>query len=184
MWAISVFAFVIIQLPPGDFVDAYIANSRPPAASVSMARREALRELYGLDQPIYVQYFKWMSRMLVRRFRRVDGMAAAGDRGDRRPALAHDRLSRSPRWSSPGSSRCRSASTRRSGSIRSATTSSRSSASSASRCRTSCSRWSSCISRSRCSARTSAGCSRPSIELAPWSWPRSGTWSSTCRCRR
>src|SRR5262249_32007770 len=65
MWAISVFAFIIIQLPPGDFVDAYIANLSASGSVVSMEEAEALRRLYGLDQPIYVQYFKWMARVLV-----------------------------------------------------------------------------------------------------------------------
>src|SRR5436190_14029962 len=65
MWAISVFAFIIIQLPPGDFVDAYIANLSASGSVVSMEEAQALRRLYGLDQPIYVQYFKWMARILV-----------------------------------------------------------------------------------------------------------------------
>jgi peptide/nickel transport system permease protein len=62
---ISVLAFVIIQLPPGDFVDTYIANLSASGSAVSQAEAEALRQLYGLDQPIWVQYFKWVSRILV-----------------------------------------------------------------------------------------------------------------------
>jgi peptide/nickel transport system permease protein len=62
---ISVLAFVIIQLPPGDFVDTYIANLSASGSAVSQAEAEALRQLYGLDQPIWVQYFKWISRVLV-----------------------------------------------------------------------------------------------------------------------
>jgi peptide/nickel transport system permease protein len=62
---ISVLAFVIIQLPPGDFVDTYIANLSASGSAVSQAEAEGLRQLYGLDQPIWVQYFKWISRVLV-----------------------------------------------------------------------------------------------------------------------
>jgi len=62
---ISVLAFVIIQLPPGDFVDAYIANLSASGSAVTQAEAETLRLLYGLDQPIWVQYFKWISRVLV-----------------------------------------------------------------------------------------------------------------------
>ena len=62
---ISVLAFVIIQLPPGDFVDAYIANLSASGSAVTQAEAETLRQLYGLDQPIWVQYFKWISRVLV-----------------------------------------------------------------------------------------------------------------------
>lgn len=58
-------AFIIIQLPPGDFVDTYIANLSASGSAVSQAEAEALRILYGLDQPIWVQYLKWLSRILV-----------------------------------------------------------------------------------------------------------------------
>jgi peptide/nickel transport system permease protein len=61
----SVLAFVIIQLPPGDFVDTYIANLSASGSAVSQGEAEALRILYGLDQPIWVQYFKWVSRIIV-----------------------------------------------------------------------------------------------------------------------
>lgn len=64
VWAITVISFVIIQLPPGDFVDAYIAQLSATGSIVSMEQAEALRQLYGLDQPVYVQYAKWMSRIL------------------------------------------------------------------------------------------------------------------------
>lgn len=61
----SVLAFVIIQLPPGDFVDTYIANLSASGSAVSQGEAEALRILYGLDQPVWVQYFKWVSRIIV-----------------------------------------------------------------------------------------------------------------------
>lgn len=63
IWAISVLSFVIIQLPPGDFVDAYIAKLSASGSMVSAAEAQSLRRLYGLDQPIYVQYGKWISRV-------------------------------------------------------------------------------------------------------------------------
>jgi peptide/nickel transport system permease protein len=64
MWAISVLSFAIIQLPPGDFVDAYISRLSSMGSQVSMAEAEALRQLYGLDQPYVVQYAKWLSRIM------------------------------------------------------------------------------------------------------------------------
>ena len=63
IWVISVLSFAIIQLPPGDFVTAYIAQLSASGASVSEGEARALRELYGLGQPFYVQYAKWMARM-------------------------------------------------------------------------------------------------------------------------
>jgi len=70
IWAISVLSFVIIQLPPGDFVDAYIAKLSASGSTVSAEEAQNLRKLYGLDRPIYVQYGKWISRV------------AAGDFGE------------------------------------------------------------------------------------------------------
>jgi peptide/nickel transport system permease protein len=64
MWAITVLSFIIIQLPPGDFVDAYIARLSASGSSVSAAEAKNLRLLYGLDQPYAVQYLKWMGRLL------------------------------------------------------------------------------------------------------------------------
>jgi peptide/nickel transport system permease protein len=63
IWAISVLSFVIIQLPPGDFVDAYIAKLSASGSTVSAEEAQNLRKLYGLDRPIYVQYGKWISRV-------------------------------------------------------------------------------------------------------------------------
>ena len=64
MWAITVLSFIIIQLPPGDFVDAYIARLSASGSSVSAAEAQGLRQLYGLDQPYFIQYLKWMGRLL------------------------------------------------------------------------------------------------------------------------
>ena len=63
-WAISVLAFIIIQLPPGDFVDAYISNLSASGSGISASQAEQLRHDYALDQPVYVQYLRWMRLML------------------------------------------------------------------------------------------------------------------------
>lgn len=68
IWAASVITFVVIQLPPGDFVTAYIANLQSTGTILSTAEAESLRIQYGLDQPVYVQYFKWMRLMLQGNF--------------------------------------------------------------------------------------------------------------------
>jgi peptide/nickel transport system permease protein len=61
---ISVLTFVIIRLPPGDFVDAYIASLAASGSTVSLEQAEAMRRDYGLDQPLPVQYLQWMRRVL------------------------------------------------------------------------------------------------------------------------
>ena len=65
VWAISVLAFVIIQLPPGDYVSSYIAQMASMGSVVSDEEAQALRIQYGLGQPIYVQYLKWMKLVVV-----------------------------------------------------------------------------------------------------------------------
>ena len=61
VWAITIVTFIIIQLPPGDFVDAYVAQASAMGTSISLAEAEAMRQAYGLDQPIWVQYIKWVT---------------------------------------------------------------------------------------------------------------------------
>ena len=60
VFAISILSFAIIQLPPGDYVDAYVAQMSASGSLVSQQEAENLRVQYGLNQPIYVQYFKWL----------------------------------------------------------------------------------------------------------------------------
>lgn len=64
IWAISVLSFVIIQLPPGDYVSAYIAAQASSGSYVSEQQAAQLRQEYGLDQPVYVQYWLWIERVL------------------------------------------------------------------------------------------------------------------------
>ena len=60
VWAVSVVAFVIIQLPPGDYLTSYIMQLEEAGTEVSEAEIASLRKQYGLDQPIYLQYFYWV----------------------------------------------------------------------------------------------------------------------------
>src|SRR2546430_8963595 len=68
VWAISVLSFAIIQLPPGDYVTSYIAQMASMGSVVSDEEAQNLRIQYGLGQPIYIQYLKWMKLMVVGNF--------------------------------------------------------------------------------------------------------------------
>ena len=61
---VSIVSFIIIQLPPGDYVSSYIAAQAAQGDSGSQELAAAMREQYGLDWPIYIQYFKWMEQIL------------------------------------------------------------------------------------------------------------------------
>jgi peptide/nickel transport system permease protein len=63
VWAISLISFAIIQLPPGDFVTAYVAQLQSMGTLVSQDEAETLRREYGLDRPFLVQYYKWIHRI-------------------------------------------------------------------------------------------------------------------------
>src|SRR5687767_14179726 len=60
----SAIAFALVQAPPGDFLTTYIATLASSGSSMDAAQIEGLKQLYGLDQPIYVQYFKWVANLL------------------------------------------------------------------------------------------------------------------------
>jgi peptide/nickel transport system permease protein len=65
LFAISVVSFILIQLPPGDFLTTYASTLSAQGDTTSNEQLDALREAYGLGQPIYVQYYKWMSSILL-----------------------------------------------------------------------------------------------------------------------
>lgn len=64
--AISVISFVIIQLPPGDYLTNYIAQLQDEGNVVDANMLDRLKKRYGLDQPLYIQYFKWISNIVLR----------------------------------------------------------------------------------------------------------------------
>ncbi len=61
---ISLICFILIQLPPGDYLSSYIAQLSQSGDAVDAALVEALRKQYGLDQPWYLQYWKWITGVL------------------------------------------------------------------------------------------------------------------------
>ena len=62
---ISVMAFVLIRLPPGDFVTNYIATLAASNEIVDQNTAAELRARFGLDQPMIVQYWKWISGIVL-----------------------------------------------------------------------------------------------------------------------
>ena len=65
MVVISILVFVIIQLPPGDYLETYIAELQSQGESVDQEKIAFLRAEYGLDRPMYEQYWVWATGMLV-----------------------------------------------------------------------------------------------------------------------
>jgi peptide/nickel transport system permease protein len=61
---ISIVSFIIIQLPPGDYLTSYIAQLSLSGSIPDESEVAALKARYGLDQPFYVQYFKWIFNLM------------------------------------------------------------------------------------------------------------------------
>jgi peptide/nickel transport system permease protein len=66
--AISMLSFVVIKLPPGDYVNSYIAQMAAQGSVVSEEAAATLRAEYGLDKPIYIQYLRWAGLILQGNF--------------------------------------------------------------------------------------------------------------------
>lgn len=66
LFGISIIAFLIIQLPPGDYLTSMIARMQDSGETVDPGQLARLREVYGFDDPIHIQYWKWISGILFR----------------------------------------------------------------------------------------------------------------------
>src|SRR5512143_1159074 len=64
LFLFSIIVFILIQAPPGDFLDSYIATLSSSGSSVDEAQIVALKQQFGLDQPIEVQYVRWMENIM------------------------------------------------------------------------------------------------------------------------
>ena len=61
---LSFVSFVIIQLPPGDYLTVMINNMKNMGLTVSESYIESLENRYGLNLPLHQQYFKWFANLL------------------------------------------------------------------------------------------------------------------------
>ncbi len=62
--AISALVFIIIQLPPGDYLETLILEMQSRGEGVDLGEIERLRREYGLDRPYHEQYFVWLFGLL------------------------------------------------------------------------------------------------------------------------
>jgi peptide/nickel transport system permease protein len=60
LFLVSIITFFIIQLPPGDFFDTMQAEIASSGGAQDARTFDVLRTRYGLDQPLYVQYLRWV----------------------------------------------------------------------------------------------------------------------------
>lgn len=64
LFFVSMVTFVLIQLPPGDYLTTYLAGLSMSGEAASLEKVDVLREQYGLDKPVWLQYWGWLTGML------------------------------------------------------------------------------------------------------------------------
>ncbi|MFT5115435.1 MAG: peptide/nickel transport system permease protein [Parasphingorhabdus sp.] len=62
--AISIIVFIIIQLPPGDYLESHIAELKSQGESIDQQKIDFLRQEYGLDKPMHEQYIVWVTGLM------------------------------------------------------------------------------------------------------------------------
>jgi len=58
---VSIVTFIIIQLPPGDFFTTRAIEAAMSGGGQDKETVKKMQERYGLDKPLYVQYWRWVS---------------------------------------------------------------------------------------------------------------------------
>jgi peptide/nickel transport system permease protein len=66
LFGMSIIAFLIIQLPPGDYITSMIASMEDSGQNMDPAQIARLREIYGFDDPVWMQYWTWICGILLR----------------------------------------------------------------------------------------------------------------------
>lgn len=62
---VTVIGFVIIDLPPGDYLDTYIQRLRSQGSDLALEDIRQLEIRYGVNDPLPVKFWKWISRFVV-----------------------------------------------------------------------------------------------------------------------
>jgi peptide/nickel transport system permease protein len=66
LFGMSIIAFLIIQLPPGDYLSSMLASMADAGVNVNEEQIARYRDIYGLDDPLLLQYWKWISGIIFR----------------------------------------------------------------------------------------------------------------------
>ena len=64
LFIISIISFLVIQAPPGDYMSMYVSRLAAQGEQIEESQLVALRSRYGIDQPMYIQYLKWLRSVL------------------------------------------------------------------------------------------------------------------------
>jgi len=65
---ISIVGYMIVELPPGSYLEYEIARLRQQGGNITQDQIDALEIRYGLNDPVYVRFFKWITGFVVEEF--------------------------------------------------------------------------------------------------------------------
>lgn len=60
----SIMVFALVEAPPGDFLTSYVATLASSGSSMDQEHIQMLEQQFGLDQPVHIQYLRWMENLL------------------------------------------------------------------------------------------------------------------------
>jgi peptide/nickel transport system permease protein len=60
----SVLIFLLVQAAPGNFLTSYLSMLAASGSSVEAEQVQALKQQFGLDQPVYIQYLRWVQNLV------------------------------------------------------------------------------------------------------------------------
>ena len=66
LFGMSLISFLIIKLPPGDYLSSMVASMSDNGQTIDAAQIERLKAIYGLGDPFYIRYGKWIWGILSR----------------------------------------------------------------------------------------------------------------------
>jgi ABC-type dipeptide/oligopeptide/nickel transport system permease component len=81
LWIISVVVFVIIQLPPGDFLTTHLMQLSESGDPSDLQRLEDVKRLFHLDEPQWKQYCRWMGLYWFKSYSPADAGLLQGNMG-------------------------------------------------------------------------------------------------------
>jgi peptide/nickel transport system permease protein len=62
---VTVIGFIIIDLPPGSYLDTYVSSLRASGSDLATEDIQALEARYGMNDPLLVRFWKWISNFVV-----------------------------------------------------------------------------------------------------------------------
>ncbi len=65
LFLISLISFIVIEAPPGDYLTSMMIEMQQQFGPAAARQVDILRQAYGLDQPVYVRYYRWMKNILL-----------------------------------------------------------------------------------------------------------------------